>query len=610
MRLDLGERALEPDRALAGGGFELLRDAAQRVRPEVPRGAREGVRLGRRRGGVAGGDGRAQPGQQRRQAVAEPQQQAAHGRDVEPEPVDGSGDVEPREGGGVLAGRLRHRRGLGGPALQPAPQRAHEHLAVDGLRDVVVHARRGARVEIALHRVRRHREDRHARVARVLADAPRRLEAVHLRHLDVHEDGRVAARVGPRHLHGLAPVARHVELDPQPGQKLRRDHLVRLVVLGEEGAHAGELAVEGRVVGPAHRVDPRALGLHHGVEERRGGDRLRQEDVDADLGAALLLLPAGVGAHQNQGQLAGLGPGADLRRGLEAVEAGQPPVEEHEAERVARAGPVALLEQAQGLLGRVHRHRRDLPAVEERLQQLPARRRVLDDEHRPLAHALRRPARQRLRARLDAEAPGELEGASPPGLALDGQVPAHQPREAPADGEAEPGAAVAARGRAVGLGEGLEEPRLLLGRDADAGVADGEAQGQLAVRLRRPRRLDPHEHLAAARELERVADEVRHHLAKPQRVPDQAVGHRGQHVHDQLDVLLDHRRAVGLRELLEQAAQAEGRRLQLEPVGLDLREVEQVVQDPEQVAAPTRGRRTRRSEPSPRGPTRARTRAC
>ena len=363
-------------------------------------------------------------------------------------------------------------------------------------------------------------------------------------------------------------------------------------------------------MGPAHRVDPRALGLHHGVEERRGGDRLRQEDVDADLGAALLLLPAGVGAHQNQGQLAGLGPGADLRRGLEAVEAGQPPVEEHEAERVARARPVALLQQAQGLLGRVHRHRRDLPAVEERLQQLPARRRVLDDEHRSLAHARGRPARGRPGARLGPEAPGEEERAAPPRLALDGQVPAHQPREAPADGEAEPGAAVAARGRAVGLGEGLEEPRLLLGRDADAGVADGEAQGQLAVRLRRPRRLDPHEHLAAARELERVADEVRHDLAKPQRVPDQPVGHRGQHVHDQLDVLLDHRRAAGLRELLEQAAQAEGRRLQLEPVGLDLREVEQVVEDPEQALRRGVGHRRVAARLVGQLGLRARTRAC
>ena len=61
-----------------------------------------------------------------------------------------------------------------------------------------------------------------------------------------------------------------------------------------------------------------------------------------------------------------------------------------------------------------------------------------------------------------------------PGLALDADVAAHHLAEAAADDEAEAGPAVAPRGGGVGLGEGLEEPRLLLGRHADAGVADAE----------------------------------------------------------------------------------------------------------------------------------------
>ena len=43
-----------------------------------------------------------------------------------------------------------------------------------------------------------------------------------------------------------------------------------------------------------------------------------------------------------------------------------------------------------------------------------------------------------------------------------------------ADGEAQAGAAVLARGAGVGLLEGLEDEPLLLRRDADAGVLDGE----------------------------------------------------------------------------------------------------------------------------------------
>ena len=51
---------------------------------------------------------------------------------------------------------------------------------------------------------------------------------------------------------------------------------------------------------------------------------------------------------------------------------------------------------------------------------------------------------------------------------------AEQARQLAADGEAEAGAAILAAGAAVGLLERLEHDLLLVGRDADAGVADLE----------------------------------------------------------------------------------------------------------------------------------------
>ena len=48
---------------------------------------------------------------------------------------------------------------------------------------------------------------------------------------------------------------------------------------------------------------------------------------------------------------------------------------------------------------------------------------------------------------------------------------AHHLHQLLADREAEPGAAVLAGGRAVGLREFIEDPRLRLAADADAGVA-------------------------------------------------------------------------------------------------------------------------------------------
>ena len=53
---------------------------------------------------------------------------------------------------------------------------------------------------------------------------------------------------------------------------------------------------------------------------------------------------------------------------------------------------------------------------------------------------------------------------------------AHQLGEPPADREAEPGAAVPAGRRGVGLAERLEQPVDAVRRDADAGVADGEVE--------------------------------------------------------------------------------------------------------------------------------------
>src|SRR6185503_3838977 len=56
--------------------------------------------------------------------------------------------------------------------------------------------------------------------------------------------------------------------------------------------------------------------------------------------------------------------------------------------------------------------------------------------------------------------------------ALQADAPAHQEDELLRDRGAQAAAAEAARGRLVGLGEALEDLRLRLGRDADAGVAD------------------------------------------------------------------------------------------------------------------------------------------
>jgi hypothetical protein len=124
-------------------------------------------------------------------------------------------------------------------------------------------------------------------------------------------------------------------------------------------------------------VHARPLRLHHGVEQRRRRDRLRQEDVDAEGGAAGLLLLAGIRADQDDRERPRLLAGADESGGIEPVHAGQHPVEDDEAEWIGRARPVAALEQRQPSsavatdTGGI-----DQPA-QQRLQQLAAARRCL-----------------------------------------------------------------------------------------------------------------------------------------------------------------------------------------------------------------------------------------
>ena len=58
----------------------------------------------------------------------------------------------------------------------------------------------------------------------------------------------------------------------------------------------------------------------------------------------------------------------------------------------------------------------------------------------------------------------------------------HQLRQTTGDGETQPGAAKAAGGRTVSLLKGHEQPRLIFGGDADAGILNLTAEQDLVTR--------------------------------------------------------------------------------------------------------------------------------
>ncbi len=130
-----------------------------------------------------------------------------------------------------------------------ALQRGHELLGPDRLRDVVVHPGREARLAILGQRVRRHRDDVRTGLLRpALANLARRVEAVELRHLDVHEDDVVGLPL--ERLDRFAPVRCDVGAVTELFQQASRHLLVHGVVLGEQDA-------QGR---------PRPLAVCHGFD--------------------------------------------------------------------------------------------------------------------------------------------------------------------------------------------------------------------------------------------------------------------------------------------------------------------------------------------------------
>ena len=161
------------------------------------------------------------------------------------------------------------------------------------------------------------------------------------------------------------------------------------------------------------------------------------------------------------------------------------------------------------------------------------------------------------------------EGRSGARHALDPDAAAHARDDALADGEAEAGAGELARRAAIGLLELAEDALLRVGRDADTGVAhrDGNVVG--------PDAGFHHEGDAAALgELDAVAGEIEQHLAQPHRIADHAARQRVIEIGRDLEALALRPRRQELDRLLDQRRQIERPRLEIEPAGLDLGEIE------------------------------------
>ena len=262
----------------------------------------------------------------------------------------------------------------------------------------------------------------------------------------------------------------------------------------------------------------------------------------------------------------------------QSVGAGHAPVEYQDVEGRAALG--VLDDTPDGFIARGRVRRRPAQRIGDGEQGFARERVVVDHEdalrRRRGAHAGGR------RRRLEAEFEREFAAAS--GGALDAEPSAHQLDQADADREAEAGAAETPRRRAVGLGEGGKYLDLLFRRDADAGIGDREAQAHAVFFACDEVQVD--RHLAAGGgELDRVARQVGQHLAQAKHVAENEVDAGGDRGDDDFQPLVDAGEGRKIGDVVEQFGQAERCALDVEALRLDLREIEDIVEDVEQRTA-------------------------
>ena len=153
---------------------------------------------------------------------------------------------------------LRHRASVPlrrRPATDPAIEGGAQLVERQRLGQVVVHPGRDAALVVFATRVRRQRQDRRARpaIGRLAhADDLGGLDAVHVRHVAIHQDHVVARRLPARD--GLLAVVRRIDLAAQLPERLARDLAVHRIVLGDQDAGGERL---GSAASPAPR-SPRA----------------------------------------------------------------------------------------------------------------------------------------------------------------------------------------------------------------------------------------------------------------------------------------------------------------------------------------------------------------
>ena len=340
-----------------------------------------------------------------------------------------------------------------------------------------------------------HRHDRDMSAARFFqrADLPGGLLSVDLGHGDVHEDD-----VGlefPKEFHGLGPVFGEMQLDIEILDHFFEDEPVGPVVVRRENPHGARAARlwrddglvfrrfrplrHGRegIVGLLHRgtgpCDPCGGGRRARGEKRlerlqrrkqaRPLQRPVQHRLNMDAGGVAFDLPGGFGKHDHRrldpGAAHGFGQFHPVHRGHVVRGENQIHIARQTGQRFRPAGGA----------------QRAQPECAKLAFENSAIDVVGFHDHHP-AQAGRNPSRPRLKLVGRGQGQRKAEDAAPVRLRFDPDLAAHQLDQPPGYGKAEAGALELAVALALDLIEFAEDVLDLVGRDADAGILDEDAQ--------------------------------------------------------------------------------------------------------------------------------------
>ena len=255
--------------------------------------------------------------------------------------------------------------------------------------------------------------------------------------------------------------------------------------------------------------------------------------------------------------------------------------------RIARSKPLARAQPFQGLGPALGVARDHAPFAGLQGEDSAVGRVVVHDQQAQIGQLRLRPLeRGRRRVGHGLQGEREMERGSFLRHTLDPHLAAHQLDQPFADGQTKAGAAVVARRRSVRLAEGLEQAGQPVHGDPNAGVAHQEMKlpgfRLLAGSFRRGKDFHLDDDFTRGGELDSVADQVDEHLPQPGHIAAHLRRNAIVHLVGEVQLLLRRLRRQQVKRVFNARAQVKRLVLQFELAGLDLREVEDVVDDGEQ----------------------------